>query len=376
MEEDVKSKLLIVIRAALGLRTNTASFSREDVASIERVAARQSILYIAIVGLEKIGFANLLSDHAKQYIFKAKYDYVQRKEALLEVSKALDSAGISYVPLKGAVLRNLYPQPWMRSSSDVDILVREDTLEEAIRVIETNTSFRLYLRAHHDVQFVNKRVHLELHFSLLSNLEKLDRVLNNVWDYAYRDETCLSFTTEFQVFYITAHSAKHFIREGGVGIRPLLDLWLLRTKTVYDEEMVKELCDQAGILGFYKTCCDLISVWFDGAAYNDITTSFEDIVMSGGVFGSEHLRVVSHGRINKGRKYYSSRIFRSSKDIKEIYPICEKHPILVPYYQVVRWTNLISASKRRAVRKELSDFRNMDSNEAEKYDQLLKSMGL
>ncbi len=357
---------------------NAIQLSTDDVEYVERIASRQSILYIYYIGLKKLGYEDLLSEKAEYSISKAAFDFVQREEALKCVSKALDDSGIEYVPLKGAILNKLYPQPCMRSSSDIDVLVREDNLEDAIKAIESSTDFKSYLRAHHDVQFINKRVHLELHFSLLANLENLDSVLEAAWDYVSHDsETNMkAFTPEFQIFYITAHAAKHFIREGGIGIRPLLDLWLLRAKTEYNEERVRALCNAAGILGYYMTCCDLLSVWFEGNDYSEVTKSFESIVMSGGVFGSSRLRVVSHERRNRGRKYILTRVFRKGSEIQEIYPICKKHPILVPGYQVVRWTNLLRPSKREAARKELKQRREIDQTEIKKYDQLLKSMGL
>ena len=38
---------------------------------------------------------------------------------------ALEKAEIDFIPLKGSVLRNLYPEPWMRTSADIDILVTQ-----------------------------------------------------------------------------------------------------------------------------------------------------------------------------------------------------------------------------------------------------------
>lgn len=379
MEEAFKSKLLIVIRAAFGETTDSFQLSKEDVKSIERIAERQSVFYIIIVGLKKLGYKELLSEKAIQFIPKAAYDYVQREEALKEVSQTLNDVGISYILLKGAVLRKLYPQPYMRSCSDIDVLVHEESVDKAIDAIETCTSFKSYKRADHDIHFVNKRVHLELHFSLLANLNKLDKVLGKAWDYAswQSEGKGLAFTPEFQIFYITAHAAKHFIKEGGVGIRPLLDLWLLRSKTDYNEEQVSFLCDEAGILGFYTTCCDLLSVWFDGKDYSNVTKNFEDIVLSGGVFGSEHLRIVSRGRVNRSsRKYVWSRVVRSREDIKEFYPICKKYPILIPGYQIVRWSKMLRSANRKAARRELNQRREINQSEIDKYDQLLKSMGL
>lgn len=372
-------RLLTIIKAAFGLEHDEIDFSKEDVSSLVKIARRQSILYIFALGLKNMGCFDLLSEQLQDYCEnKALYDYIQRTEALKAVKQTLDNADISFVPLKSAVLRELYPRPYMRSSADIDVLVHKEDLKKAIDELETKTAFRSFKRGDHDVHLNNQRVHLELHFSLMTNLEKMDDVLGRAWEYSVSAGTGKEyrFSPEYQVFYITAHAAKHFIKEGGVGIRPLIDLWLLRTKTTYDDDAVKTLCNEAGILGFYDVCCELLSVWFNDGCYSEVTESFEELVFSGGVFGSEHTQIISRRRRNRGAKYAIKRVFRNSSDIKELYPKSKDHPILIPYYQVARWTHVLNPSKRRQAREELKHANSIDQAELEKYDTLMKTMGL
>ncbi len=372
-------RLISIIRAAFGLEYNEIDLSKEDVSSLVRIARRQSILYIFALGLKNMGYSDLLSEQLKDYCEnKTVYDFVQRDEALKVVTKTLEETSVSFIPLKSAVLRELYPKPYMRTSADIDVLVHEDDLKKAVEALESKTAFRCIKRGHHDMHLINQRVHLELHFSLMTNLEKMDDVLGRAWEYSVSIGTGKEyhFSPEYQVFYITAHAAKHFIKEGGVGIRPLIDLWLLRTKTTYDEDAVKSLCKEAGILGFYDVCCDLLSVWFNDGCYSDVTESFEELVFSGGVFGSEHTQIISRRRRNRGAKYALKRVFRNSSDIKELYPKSKDHPILIPYYQVARWTHVLNPAKRRQAREELKHANSIDQAEIEKYDALMKTMGL
>lgn len=374
---DTRRKLLALVKAAFEKDVEAIELTIDDVRAIQDIATRQSILYVIIVGLKNMGYSNLVSDLMSKYEPKTVYDYVQRKESLKAIARALDDASISFVPLKGVDICNLYPKPCMRTSSDIDILVQEKDIKKSIKAIESDTDFRFLQRTHHDAQFLSKRVHLELHFSLLANIKMMDVVLDRAWDFVVPNaENRRQFTPEYNIFYTVAHSAKHFIQEGGIGIRPLLDLWLLRSKTDYVENKVDELFIEAGLIGFYKTCCSLLDAWFDSKPYSDIDKELEELVFSGGVFGSEHTKVMSRKRKNKGAKYVFSRVFRSSDDIKEFFPICEKHPSLIPFYQVVRWTHLISPSKRRKVASELRQARNLEQSEIERYDNLLKSMDL
>lgn len=378
MDDKTRSILIASIRAALDNRMSGIAIDEADIIPVISIAKKQAIMPVLLAGLKNLGYGFLISKDLDKLEAKSSFDYIQRKESLREISQALDAASIDYIPLKGAALRDLYPNPCMRTSSDIDVLVRENDLDSAIEALEKHTSFKYYMKGHHDAHLVNQRLHLELHFSLLTNLDELDSVLQKSWENAHKTEvgSCYAFSPEYQLFYITAHAAKHFIKEGGVGIRPLLDIWILRTKTQYAENHVRALCEEAGIRGFYDMCCDLLSVWFKDRSHTEITNDFEDIVFSGGVFGSDHVKIVAHERKYSGTKYVVRRVFKSSKDIKEIYPVCERHPCLVPFYQAVRWTQLFKGSKRIAVRKELKEARELDPAEVEKYDRLMKTMGL
>ena len=59
-----------------------------------------------------------------------------------EICRTLEDAGIEFLPLKGAIIRELYPQPWMRTSCDIDILVHEESLDAAIAVLCEKLAFK------------------------------------------------------------------------------------------------------------------------------------------------------------------------------------------------------------------------------------------
>ncbi len=40
------------------------------------------------------------------------------------------------MPLKGSVIRNMYPEPWMRTSCDIDILVEKSSLDVAKKAVQ------------------------------------------------------------------------------------------------------------------------------------------------------------------------------------------------------------------------------------------------
>ena len=376
---DINSeKLISIILAAFGLPAKDVEFNYDDVVAITNMANRQRILPIVVVGIKNIGRLDLLTETMLKDEAKAVYNYTQRKVSLNEISEVFEKESIPYIPLKGSVLCDYYPYPWMRTSSDIDVLIHEEDIKNAIQALKLYTDFEYLRHDRHDVHFVNKSVHLELHFSFEYSIEKIDKALSDPWDSIVKpdDSYRCSFTPEYNLFYIVTHAAKHFIQNGGIGIRPILDIYFLKTYSVFDEKRFMAYCDEAGVSGFYKQCCKLIDVWFNKESHDDISKIFENIVISGGVFGSKYLKLVSNKRNDSGRRYIGRRIFKSSEEIKNYFPVCRKHPILVPYYQVVRWTRMLRTKRPGEYVSEFKQANLVEQSEVVMYDELMKAMGL
>ena len=377
MNEDNKEKLISIILSAFGLPSKDYGINTIDIDVISSIAIRQNILPIVVEGLKNLGYSDLLTDQMNKYDAKAIYDYTQRMVSLDEITQAFESASICYIPLKGSAIRDLYPNAWMRTSADIDVLIKKDDIEKAIHVLENQTSFSFTKLDNHEVHFVNKHVHLELHYYIETAVDRGGCSFSDPWDYVLtsEDSCACSFTQEYNIFYIVTHAAKHFIKNGGMGIRPVLDIYILKSNSTFDDDKVKTLCKNAGELGFYEMVCKLIDVWFYGDSHDEYSAIFEDIVFDGGVFGSQHLRIVSNKRHDSGKHYIGRRIFKTSKELKSYFPKCKKYPVLVPFFQVVRWIQLLKSKQPNAYVAEFKKADSIDQAEVEKYDKLLSAMG-
>lgn len=371
-------KLISVILSAFGFPDGNTEINVDDVSFISGIASKQKVLPVIVGGLKNLGRSDLITEQLLKSEAKAIYDYTQRKVSLEEIANALEQASIAYIPLKGSVIRDYYPEPWMRTSSDIDVLIHEEDIDKAIKVLESNTDFKYLRRDRHDVHFVNKYVHLELHFSFEYSVNKIDQALADPWKHvvASADSCRCSFTPEFFIFYIVTHAAKHFIQDGGIGIRPILDFYVIRNHIDFDEDIVKNFCNNAGVWGFYTQCCKLIDVWFNGDSHDEISKCFEEVVINGGVFGTQRLKIVKNKRNDAGKNYIGRRVFKTSDEIKRYFPKSRKHPILVPFYQVVRWKRMLTSDKSKEYVSEFKIANSIDQAEVEKYDKLLKAMGL
>lgn len=369
--------LFSAIRCGMEQDISNIELSMEACNSLLEISIGQSILPVVYRGLKRMNIpADCINQFDRAWIRNV-FWHSQRQEALRKITSALDDAQIPYVPLKGAVLQYLYPVPNMRTSGDIDILTREEDLDRAVHAIEENAGFSYVQRNYHDVNMTNSRVVLELHFSIKENMENIDKLLSKAWDYAeptgegYR----YSFTPEYQVFHVIAHMSYHLVH-GGLGIRPFLDLWLLKNKTNFDEDVVRRMCDDCGILTFYEKSYELVDAWMSGKPVPDDLVLLEEYCLSGGVFGS--IESTSASRLRKKGKsdYVMSRLIVSQDVLEDQYPELRDKPFLMPVYQMKRWMRLLDKEKRAGAMREIDGISKVKDGEIEKFDEMLRGVGV
>ena len=266
------------------------------------------------------------------------------------VDEALEEAKIPYMPLKGTVIRPYYPTPEMRTSSDIDILVHEADLEKAVCVFSDVLGYQVGLKSTHDISlFSPSGVHVELHFSLSEDDPKLDEVLLTAWDSAVKDtdkQYRYRMSNEMFFVYCISHMAKHFVG-GGCGIRPFMDLYIIKTKMAFDTEKANQLLKECNLTVFAKEALNLCGVWFENAEHSQITKEMHSYILNGGVYGKKASKVAI-ATVKKGRvRYALSRVFLSYDILKLYYTRLEKYPILYPYYTVVRWFRVLFGKNRK-----------------------------
>ncbi len=364
-----------LIRNGLGISSPLPPIRQEDIRRLEELGFRQSILPILWEGMKEQQLPSEWIRSMDRNRLKSIYRSLMRSDALEQISQCFQTARISYLPLKGAVLQELYPEPWMCTSSDLDILVHEEDLYRAVACLEESTDFRFEKRNYHDVTLVSKQICLELHFSIKENMPNLDPLLSRVWNYAEAAEDGCRYgmSPAFQIFHVLAHMSYHMVC-GGLGIRPFLDLWLLREKTEYDEEQLREMCRSCGILKFYEAACELLEVWMKGGEHSETTRALQELCLGGGVFGSADSG--ARMRDHRGLAYVLHRLFVGRNVLEEMYPALRSRPILLPLYQVKRWLRLMNPHKRKAAMAELERVHAVSRENISSYDALLKSLGL
>lgn len=313
----------------------------------------------------------------------AVFRYEQIGYELKSICETLEEKKIAHMPLKGSVIRALYPQPWMRTSCDIDIYVQESDLEAAASAIVEKLGYRNDGKGSHDMQmFAPSGVHLELHYDLIedSRYPKFKKALSEIWENAVPAREggyTYQMTNEDFYFYHIAHTAKHFIG-GGCGIRPFIDLWYLEKALPYDKEKTEKLLSECGLLKFTRAARKLVGVWFKSEEHDAFSAETETFVLAGGVYGVLENKVAV--QTTKGRfSYFLFRVFPPYRELKNQYLILRKCPILYPFCIVRRWFNLLFVKGR--AKKSLREWnvamkKSKEQTENKRVENLLKNLDL
>ena len=381
--------LIEIIRREIKKENATEEFLEKlDMDTLKRILSlskSHDMAHIVASFLERSG--RLPEGEAGEKIKKLKmlamYRYLGFSRELPAIKETLEDAKIPFIVLKGSIIRKLYPEPWMRTSSDVDILVHEEDVERAREVIEAELEYTTESRNAHEVgMFSPSGVHLELHRTLIEADEfaSFENVLSSVWDHTEREdgyEYSLLLTDDMFYYYHVAHMAKHYMH-GGCGIRPFVDMYLLKTDNPKALEKRRKLLAEGGLKTFSEAAESLSSVWLSGASHTYLTKEMQCYIVGAGVYGSqENYVAVQQTRRGNKFKYVLSRIWLPYDRLKHYYPSLNGKRLLLPFYEFRRWMKLVfSKSTRRRSINEMRASGNLDTAKAKALADHINELGL
>lgn len=384
MDEREAQSILIEILCATVNGAEACDAVREKMtpdglASVYRLAKKHDLAHVVsrFVSQNQIEVEHELLEKLQREELASIYRYEQMKYAYEEICGALDRAEITYVPLKGSVLRPFYPYESMRTSCDIDILIHESDLAAATDCL-TAMGYRSGRQNYHDISlYAPNQIHLELHFNIQENMDSLDAVLKDAWDYAVPVEgSRYAFTEPFLAFHIFAHMAYHFL-SGGCGIRSLLDIWIMEYRMGIAYPCAKELLEKAGIYRFASEMSRLAEQCFAGQKLDLFGDSVLTYIFRGGVYGSSENSMAMYKSQEKSSFHYlMERIFLPYRSMKVAYPVLKKVPILLPFCWVARWVKALTGGKTKQLAAEMSCAKQTTADSAAKAKDVCSRLGL
>lgn len=266
------------------------------------------------------------------------------------LEEAFEQAGIEYMPLKGTVLKGLYPQPEMRAMGDADILIRLEQYPK-IEEIMSGLGFEFKRENGHELVWQTPSLYLELHKRVVPEDSKdFYRYFGTGWQLGERltGRSRYDMSPENFFLYVFVHFTKHY-RGYGIGIKHVLDLWVIRkTYPDLDVKYVYSELKKMNLHDFYTNVMETINVWLNQATANDKTDLITGVIFNSGQYGTSERGLINRAVLTYNGSSLRARfvklrdgIFLPYKIMKTRYKAVEKCPILLPVMWVVRWFEIL-----------------------------------
>lgn len=388
MKDSFRQSILVLIKSALS-GTKLDLPKDIDIENIVKYAKKNELGGMVYYGAVNCGVDTSVPAMQKLYMQTCRF-ILANENQLFEIDsvcKAFEENGIDYMPVKGTLLKHLYPQQDMRVMGDADILIKVDQYESIAKVMR-GLGFTEKVESDHELAWCKPELFIELHKRLIPSYNKdYFNYYGDGWQLAHpcKDRPHrFEMTDEDQMIYLFTHFAKHY-RDGGIGIRHMVDLYVYRcAKPDLDSAYIKKELEKLQLCEFYENVMYTISVWFEEAQENEISKVITDVIFGSGIYGTKEGHIVSDGvRKLKGtnsaasarRKRWISIIFLSYKKMCLIYSFLKKAPFLLPIMWVVRWISVLFF-KGENIKKQQKQMATLTTEKIESYQQTLNFVGL
>ena len=382
MEKIIHAMMELIASEVCGKEIDKSQYTLtdEELVKLYKLAKAHDLAHLvgdALIKNNLIEDGEIKAKFQKQMML-AVYRYEKINYEFGRLRKVLNEAKIPFIPLKGSVLRKYYPEPWMRTSCDIDVLVHEEAVDQAAQTIVEKLGYTYEKKQYHDISLVSDGgVHLELHHTIKEHKANIDALLSECWDYAApSDDYECCFTNEFFYFHQIAHASYHFLH-GGCGVRPILDLYLLQRKMPFDSTVLDEMLERSGIKKFFDAAKAISEVWFGDGEHTDVTRRMEDYLLRGGVYGSTQNSMAVGQQKEKGRLgYIINRIWLPYELLCITYPRLKGRKYLQFFYEMKRWFRIFNSEARKHKRRDLDAIKKLSAKHKSDVNCMLNELGL
>lgn len=283
-----------------------------------------------------------------------------------------ETNGIWYMPMKGIIMQDYYPELGMRQMADNDILF-DKAYRKVLKeyMVSVGYSVYSYKKGIHDMYMKAPIYNFELHTALFieSKHNKFDEYFKNIKERLIKDDTNeFGYHMSNEDFYLhsLAHIHKHYF-SSGIGIRFLCDIavFLAKFNTILNFDYIYAELEKMDMVEFERMVrllsMKLFSKHYDDVADICINLTDDDIseieyFIGSCTYGTLKNKISktmddisnSHDSSNtKKLRYILSRLFPPLSYYKTAYPFLYKYRIFIPFFLIYRLFKAIFCNFKR-----------------------------
>jgi hypothetical protein len=283
------------------------------------------------------------------------------------INNLMKKEGLTFIGLKGCIIRDIYPVPELRTMGDFDVLVKKEQLNEIKRIFKDN-NYKIENDAY-GIVCSKGTVNWEIFYTIANEFNINSRKWDEVFftEIINNDSLCSPKPTYF-LTHLLVHTAKHLLGSGA-GIRNLADI-ALYTRTYMDDidfDIVEKSCKEQEYFDIYvqaskvqRKKCDV----------------FLDYMLLYGIYGKHDNTLLSQltKRQNQDDSFVKKLFFPPKETLEHRYKYLKKYPYLLPY----AWINRVFSAVFRwgfSVKRMVKDTRGA-AKFSEDRDKWLDELGL
>lgn len=339
-----------------------------NLSDLYTVAEHHSLTAITAFALEDASIQSHSFSEAKAKSIRKQVLMNSQKELLF---KQMEQENIWYMPMKGDVLKDLYPRFGMRQMADFDILFDAERAEDVKSIlIDMGFNAEHFGTGNHDCYYKEPVYNFEMHRSLFGAYHeyRFQEYYDNVKDRLIKDPEKrfgYHFSPEDFYVYMIAHEYKHY-SAGGTGLRSLLDTYVFLSKHMLDMKYVETEVDKLGISQFEQRNRSIAFHLFRNERLTDEEQEILEYILSSGTYGSVEHSIGNRMRNNGWNKFeyavhrFSVPLSKTNKDYVAFarqYPVFYQYKILIP---VLPFYRLYRSLKQGRLKSEFRIIRKID----------------
>ena len=284
-------------------------------------------------------------EYYKKSMALAIQQYEEKADAFARLEILFAQHNIDYLPVKGVLLAEHYPVREFRTSGDIDLIVRGESMDSVYALFCAEDDIAVHAYNAGTVHAKVKDAMVEIH----CDADVENAYFSDIFTVATGEGNRFTLGAYEHLLYVLCHLLKHMSYRGA-GIRMLMDLDVaIRAMEPFDEKKFLMMAEQAGVRRSAELLFSLVHYWFDTpvtateplAQQPELVDKLAEVFIKGGSFGGEfssvpvqylQSRLADGGRLDAFGKVRValSMAFPDRAYLKKLYRYYERHSVLYP----------------------------------------------
>ena len=301
-------------------------------------------------------------------IYLSNINYEKQQYVRKKLGELLTNENIGYIFLKGSTLAKYYEEPYLRFSSDIDVIVEKNNYQ-TVKKLLLKREYKLYQEDTNEMCLIGKNgVTIDVHCQFMNENDKIERIFNDV-DFSDANH---EMDNNLKYLHIITHAYKHLTLTY-INLQFLVDIYYVRNLDL-DWDFINGKLNQIDLKRFNDEVLKVIDVLFNNKRSNALTNQFIDFLLN----ASNHMGIENQilSQRTKSDTYIIDRAFPSYKEMCRMYPILENKKYLLPVCYIRRLVDRIKKGKLSKAISEINVNMNIDKDKIEETKELFNKLGI